>query len=653
MTEDMQYDMKLKTIFIFWGLVWLFIFFSPQIQAQFSNRAKAEKLFDELQYAKAVAVYQKLTDTANPELEDMEHLAECYKKMNQYEDAEIWYARIANDPRCKPEILFSFGEILKTNARYSEAKKVLDEYFAMTNDQSVFVSIAGCDSAIVWMSSPTDHVIRNEQSINTTLSEFSVFPIGINEVSFVGEPKTSDNRNKYGWTGSSYLRIFTAERLNDNSLKSRMLSKSDYNNASYHVGPISTNKAGTISFITRTYPGNKGSLTKVNGNTYYTQKMELYIISKIYGQWQKPESFAYNNVQKYSVGHAVLSNDEKILYFVSDMPGGKGGTDIWYSELQENGTWGRPRNAGSVINTSRDEMFPTVGPDSMLYYSSKGLPGMGGLDIFCSKGYNDQWSKPVNMRYPINSPCDDFSYMPVGGQGRGYFSSNRINGEGGDDIYSYNNEKPTLNILGIVYNKKTGMRLPNAEVTLYGSSHEIIARQVSKPDGSFAFSMNKMDWYNLKSTKDGFYPDTLSLNPKDFALSNTRKVILSLDPLFEKGKTFKLENIHYNFDKDQIRLDASLILNDLVKIMHENPTLKIELASHTDSRGTDKYNLDLSQRRAQSAVDYLVIRGISRSRMEAKGYGETRLLNRCENDVPCSEAEHQKNRRTEFTIISY
>jgi len=323
--------------------------------------------------------------------------------------------------------------------------------------------------------------------------------------------------------------------------------------------------------------------------------------------------------------------------------------------ISPDGSWGKCFNAGHAINTSGDEMFPTVASDGTLYYSSNGLPGMGGLDIYYSKGNLYQWDKPVNMGYPVNSPGDDFSYVLNNDLKSGYFSSNRVNGKGGDDIYSFVDQKPnnSLTIRGIVYDKKTGSCLPDANVTLSDSSLTILAKQMSKPDGSFLFTINKIDFYKLKGTKDRYYPDTANIRGQDTLSDTIRTVALYLDPLFEKGKTFRLENIHYNFDKDNIRSDASIILDGLVEIMHENPTLNIELASHTDCRGTDTYNQNLSQRRAQSAVDYLVSRGISRSRMVAKGYGESRLVNRCADGVACSEAEHQENRRTEFTVTSY
>jgi len=649
--------MKRRPFLLYTGFLVLFILNTlfSRAQEQGGIRDKADMLFEQLQYAKASEIFLRLSDTPKPRYSDMKRLAVCYMKMNKYEDAEIWFSRVVSDPNSVAEDLYDYGEMLKINADYSDAKDVFRDYMEKTgDDKRGLLNMAGCDSAAVWMSDPTGHFIKNEDAINTELSEFSVFPLVDKMVCFIGEPPISKDEKTYGWTGSSFLRIFAAHQKEDNTLESRVLSKSIYNDASYHVGPLAANKDGSMFLITRTYPGKKGHITNINGNRYLTQNMELYIQSKKYGRWLTPQPFSYNDVKKYSLGHAVMSKDEKILYYISNMKGGEGGTDIWFSELRPNGSWSKPVNAGSTINTPGDEMFPTIGPDGTLYFSSNGYPGMGGLDIYASNGARDQWSTPVNLRYPVNSSCDDFSYIVNDDLKTGYLSSNRPNGKGGDDIYSFE-IKPSKNLYiinGIVYNKQTKVRLADADVVLYSTKNTIVAKQKSGPDGAFSFKLPYTNLSNLKGSKDGFYPDTASLIKNTFSSDRKRTIALYLDPLFEKGKTFKLENIHYDFDKFNIRKDAEYILNGLLRIMHENPTLTIELASHTDSRGNDDYNLNLSQQRAQAAVDYLVSRGISRNRMEAKGYGETRLIYG-KDGAPCTEAQHQLNRRTEFTIVSY
>ncbi|MDD2799675.1 MAG: OmpA family protein [Bacteroidales bacterium] len=647
--------MKIKSSIILLFVSVLFLIAQNlSAQEQLGMREKADRLFDQFQYSKAAAIYLKINDTKTPKLHDLERLAECYRKMNQYQDAEIWYARVVANKESRPENLIYYGELLKANVLYPKAKKVLKDYAKQTGKiDDVAVAIAGCDSALIWMSNPTKHKIRNESGVNTENSEFSVFPMG-DKVYYAGEPLNIASDKKYGWTGKSFLRIYTANRSEKNTLTDPSLLGSDVNSESYHIGPITGNKTADTFFITRTYPGKNGVVKKDDRGTYTTNNMELYIQSTEDGKWQKPVPFVYNNVKQYSVGHAALSPDGKVLYFVSDMPGGEGGTDIWFCTFQADGTWGILQNAGSTINTEQDELFPTMGSDGTLYYSTSGLPGMGGLDIFRVKGSKDVWKTPVNMGYPINSAGDDFSFVYNDKQTSGYFSSNRKKGRGMDDIFSFTIQKPKVDhyLKATVLNKQTKVIIPNASVTL-SAGEDIIAKQNSRADGTVLFQVDESMVYNVLGVKESYYADSANVAVKESDISDTLRVALYLDQLFEKGKTIRIENIHYNFDKDDIRADAAIILDKLVQTMHENPTLKIELASHTDSRGTVEYNHNLSQRRAQSAVNYLVSRGIERTRMIAHGYGESKLLNKCSDGIDCTDEEHQANRRTEFTILEY
>lgn len=625
-------------------------------QDQPGIREHADRYFKEFQYAKAASIYLQLTDKLNPYLHDMENLAICYSKMNKYEDAEIWYARVIAHSKSKNENLINYGKILKANSNYIKAKEIFQQYAKKSGDNKLLATeIASCDSAQAWLAHPANYEIINQEEINTDRAEFGAFPLPYDSlVYFVGEPNVKTSSQKYGWTGNSYLKIFTAD-IQNNKLKNPTQANLDINKSDFHVGPISTNSAGDISFITITYSGKDTKKIKSKGNTYLNYSLELYIQSKTYGEWKEPIAFAYNNPKNYSVGHATLSLDGKILYFVSDMPGGFGGTDIWYCELKKDGSWGKYINAGNLINTAGNEMFPFVDTQGNMFFSSDGLLGMGGLDIFKTRGEKANWSKPLNLQYPLNSPADDFTYWADKNQNKGYISSNRENGKGNDDIYAFTyivkaNKKYIVS--GVAYDKKSKLELAETAVTLFDNNNNIVARQQSKSDGTFQFNLDKPGDYHLQGTKFSYYPDTATITGigKNNDSIHTK---LLLDPLFVKGKVFRLRDILYDFDKYNIRTDAKIILDELVQIMHENPTLKIELGSHTDSRGTTEYNQNLSQLRAQSVVDYVVSKGIARERMVAKGYGESKLLNKCSDGVNCSDEEHQQNRRTEFTVMEY
>jgi outer membrane protein OmpA-like peptidoglycan-associated protein/tetratricopeptide (TPR) repeat protein len=628
-------------------------------QEQLSLREKAKLKYDSYDYTEAIPIYLKLVDVKKPKMDDIEKLAYSYYEINDYEAAENWFSRLVTYPESGAENLLAYGTVLKSNLRYKEAKEIFESYVKKTGDQKkVANDMMGCDSAQVWLAKPTSHLIKNETLVNTSLSEFSVFPFA-QKAYYTGEPDKGVFKTVSGRTGNPYLRIYTADREANNTLSYPLVDTSIYNDASYHVGPIISNKAGNMLFVTRTYGGKKDSEIETTGKRKFsTNNIELYIYTANNGNWDmKP--FPYNNVKTYSLGHACLSRDEQTLYFTSDMPGGVGRTDIWYSSLQTDGNWSKPENAGNAINTTGNEMFPEMGVDSMLYYSSNGLPGMGGLDIFVAKGSKNNWTNPINLHYPINSPADDFAFvnmsLPSAGTGKGYLSSNRKGGKGGDDIYSFGIEKPKLILAlkGITLDKNTGALLPLTNVTLMTSERRVVGKQLTADSAKYFFELDKNTDYMVLGQKVKHYSDSARVSTVGLTRSDTLEVNLYLKPLFAIGTKIEIKNIHYNFDKDNIRPDAAMILDETVRIMRDNPTLEIEMGSHTDSRGPDIYNIDLSQRRAQSAVNYLVSRGIARNRMKAKGYGETQLLNRCKNGVACSVAEHQANRRTEFKIVKY
>ena len=638
------------------GMLMLFVH-AATAQEQPSLRERADELYRRYEYANAAKLYTKLVDTRKPRLQDLERLADSYWKMKDYESAENWYARITGLPDSSPEHLLRYGEVLKVNGKYAEAKRQLEAYVGKTGDTSrVAVQLAGCDSALRWMASPTLHRLRNETEVNTANSEFSVFPLG-EQVYYTGEPADGLSKNTYGWTGNAFLRVYTAQLSSAGMLGVPSLVETDVNDAKYHVGPVVAEADGNTLYVTRTYVGKDGIQQREERRRYATHTLELHIYRQNNGIWET-EPFPYNNAKEYSVGHAALSPDGNTLYFVSDMPGGHGGTDIWYSERQSDGTWGNPVNAGATINSAGDELFPNIAPDGTLYYASDGFAGMGGLDVFESIGSKAQWSRPENLRYPVNSAADDFAYLVYAEDEagfRGFLSSDRRGGKGGDDIYSFSFEKPKIIIIlkGTTSDKATGEPFPATSVTLYDGAREIVAKKNSSDTGTFEFVLDRDRHYTVLGQKEGYHADSAKVSTLGIVRSDTLEVALRLEPVFQVGQTFELENIYYDFDKHNIRPDAAAILDELVRTLRDNPTLKIELSSHTDSRGSHAYNEALSQRRAQSAVDYLVSRGIARDRMVAKGYGETKLVNRCADGVPCSREEHQANRRTEVTVLEF
>ncbi len=638
------------------ALSFLLNFNVVQAQEQPDRRSRAEKLYNKYEYAHAAQVYETLVDTKNPQTVDMERLADSYYRINEYNLAENWYARILERPDADKQSYLHYAEVLKQQGKYAEAKTQYQSYVGKFGS-TAFVenAIRGADSAEVWLKNPSRYNLRNEQGINTAQAQFSLVPTSGGAI-FAGEPTTELLGPKSGMTGQAYLRIYSATKHDDGTLSYPDIMTAPFNHSSYHVGPLATDSTEETLYVTRTYAGNAGEKIKSNGQYWRNQNLELKIYRKNGDSWTE-EDFAYNNVKEYSVGHATLSSDDKVLYFASDMPGGKGGVDIWYCELGADGKWGRPQNAGANINTPDDEVFPSVYGNT-LYFSSTGHVGMGGLDVFKAEGARSSFSIPINLGFPVNSPSDDFAFVVMEDNedgSRGYLSSNRTGGVGSDDIYSFTYQKPKIHILleAIARDKKTNELLPNVTFSLYGQNEQLLAKNSTAEDGLASFDIKKGQSLKLSGEKIGYMPETISIGPVKAQRDTVIRVTMLLQSVQKVGEKFVLEDIYYDFDKYNIRKDAALILDKLVATMRDNPTLKIELSSHTDSRGSDNYNMTLSQKRAQAAVDYIVGHGIDRDRMVAKGYGESRLVNKCGNGVKCTAAEHQQNRRTEIEVLAY
>jgi len=625
-------------------------------QEQPSLRKRANDLYERLAYAEALPLYHRLVNVKKPKVVDIEKIAHAHLYLKQYEQAENWFARAVQTAGHSKEALMGYAEALKQQGKYAEAKQQFQEYSNQNGKtEKLQLALDGCDSAVVWMTNPQRYTLKNEQHINTDLAEFGAIPYA-QGLLYAAEPKVG-NAKVSSMTGEGYIKLFSAHKEGEALTMPAILS-SDINQATYHVGPVLPSKTGDVLYVTRTNASHAIEVVKMRGGKRLHQyNLELIIYKKVGADWQA-EDFAYNNTKAYSVGHAALSADEKTLYFASDMPGGQGGVDIWFSELQSDGSWGKPINAGTEVNSAGDEMFPTV-VGNKLYYASDGFPGMGGLDIFVVEGAKGQFKQRKNMQYPLNSASDDFAYVLTASDGQGnsagYLSSNRVGGVGSDDIYSFHYAKPKVQLWleGTTYDKKTQKQLAQASVNLVASNGAIIARKTSDDKGAFGFALEAGMTYRVEAAHSGYMSDSTRLVTTFPQKDTTMRIALYLAPLYKVGDKIILENIYYNFDAFDIRTDAALSLDHLVRVMRDNPTMRIELSSHTDSRGSDAYNMKLSQRRAEAAVGYVVSRGIDRSRLVPKGYGETRLVNACSNGVDCTPAEHQANRRTEVEVIAF
>lgn len=630
--------------------------------------AEADAQYTLFNYSKAIDLYEQAYKK-KPSLHAVERLAACYKLKNDYAQTESWYAIAVGMPNSKPENTLAYARALQSNSKYVEAKAKYQQYINLDPNVSAAqanIWLASCDSALKWTRAPKLITIENLKKLNSAQSDWGAVKQQDNVV-FASDRGLADRNSKtsggkpflkfdgrkmpdkktYNWTGNHYLQLYLKDAKD--SIK---LFPFDAG-TDYHVGSASFTQDGREVYFTMTKISDdtefdkvkqvKGKLGTINVEIYSSKMDEN-------GKWSAPIPFKYNNVNDYSVGDPYITADGKLLYFASNMPGGSGGADLYVSRRGTDAEWGQPVNLKEV-NTAGNDRSPSFDIKNNFYFSSDGRVGMGGLDVFKATVTAGQIAEPQNLGYPINSPQDDFALNFID-KLSGYFASNRLGGLGEDDIYSFSlQEILAFKLTGIAYNKNTNLPLSNTLVSLKKPDGTPLKVQTDDT-GKFNFNLEKDSDYELTGEKSGFRSDMASVTTKN--LTDSKEIVQNLYlQQIELNKEIRLENIYYDFDKSAIRPDAAKELDKLVKIMKDNPTIWIALGSHTDSRGNDQYNQWLSQSRANSAVQYIIDHGIDKNRIEAKGYGETRLLNKCVNGAKCSAAEHQLNRRTEFSILKY
>lgn len=621
---------------------------------------KANEMYKNFSYVDAIKIYERIVQKGFVNQEMLQSLGNAYYYNAEYKKALPWYEQLFQEGKykVKPEYYYRYAQTLKSVGDYTQADKMMAKFVELTNANDTRAALfeENKDYQTV-IKNNSGRFQLNNASVNTENSEYGTAFYG-DKIVFAGA--TDARKAKRGvsqWTGESFYDLYEAEHF-DQKLGSRKPFSSSINTQFNESTPVFTKDGNTMYFTRNNYVNRK-----LGSDIENTILLKILRATKDKnGNWGDIVEVPFNSDQ-YNVAHPALSPDEKYLYFASDMPGSFGNSDIFRVEILGDNQYGTPENLGNIINTAGRESFPYISKDNVLYYSSDGIPGLGGLDIFAVKFNADgSTSKPVNIGMPGNSADDDFCFVFNSDSKIGFLTSNRPGGKGKDDIYSFHEDKPLLfscqkNIKGIVKDAKTKAVIADAKVILSDKVMKEVSTDQSKTDGTFTFEkVNCNDsHYYLRGEKEKY--ETAEVNVtvgKDEVvyeiLLNPRQVAIKKG--MDLAKVFEIKEIKFDYNKANIRPDAEVELTKIVEVMREYPKMKIDIRSHTDSRGADSYNLKLSDRRAKATLEWIVKQGIDRKRLKAKGYGETRLVNGCSNGVPCTEEEHQENRRSEFIVVA-
>lgn len=646
----------------------------PEVAGQSKRIAAAEDAFNSFQYNLAATRYKKAFSKtkSRPEKDKISfQMAECYRMMNSTKKAEANYRRIIKSDftRRNPVVYLHYADMLRANEKYDVAK----DYYALYSE-NVPEDIRGangvksCQLAAEWIANPTKYSIANLKKVNAKGDDFAASYADkfYNALIFTSTREGSTGKGLDDWTGQNFSDLFLTRQDRKGEWNEPTLADAEGKlNTEANEGAPAFNDKFTSMYYTRC-----GSADNEATNC------RILMVKRSGRGWGEAKALELGKDSTVTDGHPAISIDELTIVFSSDRKGGQGGKDLWIATRKTSSEeFTKPMNLGDQVNTQGDEVFPFLKNDTTLYFASNGHPGLGGLDIFKSVHRNDAWTTPINLEVPVNSSGDDFAMIFQPGEDQGFFSSNRKGGKGGDDIYSFINPPLVFTLQGNVKDDRTLQFIPMASVKLVGSDGSSVEAKTD-PKGFYSFSKSQIKpntTYDLTVIKDGYFnkkarETTVGVEKnKDFVID------FILEPIPEKPVV--LPDILYDLAKWDLKPQYQDSLQGLIKTLLENETIVVELAAHTDARDTEERNDILSQRRAESVVNYLIERGIDPARLVAKGYGEraprtlakdirkdgilikngttlTEAFIDSLKTVPEKEAAHALNRRTEFKVLS-
>lgn len=641
---------KIRAIVVFF--LTTMIIYSQKVQ-----ESKADQLYDNYAYVDAIKTYERIFEKGYKSKDMLEKLGDSYYFKADLDNAAKWYTELfAFSQEVTPEYYYRYAQSLKAIKEYAKADQMLVKFNQKSgNDQRGKLAETHKNYLEVIKKNSGRYDIE-DAGINSAFSDYGSAYYK-NQLIFATarDTGTIDNK-KHSWTGEGFTNLYVASVSSSGILSSPEILSKSLNSKYNESTPVFTKDGNTVYFTRNNYLGKKGK--DKDGTTL----LKIYKATLENNEWKNLKELPFNS-NEYSVAHPALSSDEKTLYFASDMPGSIGQSDLFKVKINQDGSFGTPENLGNTINTEGRETFPFVLANE-LYFASDGHPGLGGLDVFVSKGFKQGGYKEViNVGEPLNSSKDDFGYLINEKTRTGFVTSNREGGHGNDDIYKFVETKKLSCeqlLSGVVTDKDTKETLANAKLTLFGLQEQQELRTATTDDkGYYSLLVECGTIYNVRAEKEGYSTKEIPIKIASssgktellFVLERAQCKVVVGDDL---GKCFGIKMIYFDLDKFNVRKEAALELAKILDVLEQNPTMKLDIRSHTDCRQTAKYNRTLSDKRAKSTMAWLVKNNINASRLTGLGYGESQLVNNCgcepTNESSCTEKEHQANRRSEFII---
>ena len=634
-------------------LLFLFIITSQLITAQRAIHANFQKeadyFFSQFSYAKAIPLYEEMLENNYNADHANRQLAECYLLIRDFKKAMPYFKAIINDADIPTDYYFKYAMALHASGDSDEAAKWLRKYKKTNkNDSRLKKFLKDGNFASVVFNSRERYEVT-ELDFNSPQSDFGGFPFE-GRIYFASSRVEENSDKIYGWNDEPWLDLYSVEEGLENAIPVKL--KGDINSKYHESTPVfSTDyKNDTIIYFTR----NNYFHNKVGFGLERDNNLKLFKAELVDGKWTTKKSLRINS-DVYSTGHATVSPDRKWLYFASDRPGGHGGTDIWKAKIHERGGILQPVNAGPVINTPGDEMFPFINEEGKLFFSSDGHVGFGQLDVFTTiMDIDGNFVDIINLGTPMNSSADDFAYYGEKNGINGYVSSNRAGGQGSDDIYRFE-FTPGLAVKGVVTDAINGQVLDSVTITLFDQkTKEKIGQTITGNDGKYAMFISRKRNYRIEAVRKTHPHKDVFFNTFDTPRSTKIQTVnIELEPILDVKVLAGLNKIYFDFNKSNIRPDAALELDKVVKLMTKTyPDMIIKLEAHTDPVGSNNYNDALSERRAKSTYEYMIEHGVPKHHiLSYKGFGKRKPINHCTSKKDCSPEELELNRRTEFPVI--